>query len=169
MRPIEMRICLFRSEEDRERSERAMHFLLHALVCIDREYLLLHPETPPLYDSGVRYWMARAGKPDWQDVAETLARRLGDCKDLACWRVAELRNAGIWARPYIRYAVRIVRRGIFKPPLRLSVYHVLVQMPDGELEDPSAILGMRGDGTQSPYIPEGATAQDGPRFGWSWP
>ena len=111
MRAVDFRVRLFLDEHDRERSERAMHFLLHALCCIDGEILKTFPAIPPLYRSGVCYDTAHAGKPEWQDILDTVARKKGDCKDLACWRVAELRLRGIRARPYIRYKLKPVRVG----------------------------------------------------------
>lgn len=143
MRAIDFRVRLFLDENDRERSERAMHFLLHALVCINVEILKAFPGIPPLYRSGVRYWNSRAGKTEWQDILDTFARKLGDCKDLAAWRVAELRRRGIWARCYIRYKLKPVRVG--GQGKTISLYHVLVQLPDGRLEDPSRLLGMGAD------------------------
>lgn len=142
MRQIDLRLRLFLSEDDRERSERAMHFVLHALCCIDAEVLRAYPGLPPLYRSGVRYDTARAGKKEWQDALDTYSRRLGDCKDLACWRVAEWWTgpprapAKLRARPYIRYKMRSIGGR------QVALYHVLVQLPGGQLEDPSRILGM---------------------------
>ena len=135
---IDLRCALFRSEEDRERSERAMHYILHALCCVDYEYLLAHPETPSVYASGVRY--QRPGKPEWFDVPTALSARYADCKDLACWLVAEhwLRRQ-MRSRPLIRYRLARLPNGKM-----FSLYHVLVQRPDGSQEDPSAALGMGG-------------------------
>lgn len=138
MRSIDFRTTLFLNEGDRERSERAMHYLLHALCCINYEYLLRYG-SPRLYESGVRYENERAGKKEWQDIPKTLQRKLGDCKDLACWLVAEDWARGIKSKPYIRYQLRAIPG---QPGSRFSVYHVLVQRPGGVLEDPSRRLGM---------------------------
>lgn len=139
MRAVDFRVRLFLDEADRERSERAMHFLLHALVCIDIEYIKrYHP--PRLYRSGVRYDNERAGKKQWQDIGETLRLGKGDCKDLACWLVAEHRVQGLRSRPFIRYRTKSLGNG-----RRFSLYHILVQRPDGTIEDPSRVLGMGRD------------------------
>jgi hypothetical protein len=104
--------------------------LLEWLAEVDREWLARHPEAPLLYESGIRF------QPDdgdtWQDARDTLERGAGDCEDLAAFRAGELRaRLGLDARPFAR-----VEPG--SPPL----YHALVRMPDGSVEDPSAILGM---------------------------
>jgi hypothetical protein len=106
-------------------SGRALEGPIKTLYTLDYDYLREHPNTPPLYKSGVRY---RNGKVDWFSIPEVLAARTGDCKDLACWRTAELRLQGINAVP------RLSRKG--------NMWHVTVKLPDGTIEDPSRILGM---------------------------
>lgn len=121
------------------------HVLEH-LVELDAATLAHNPSIPPLYATGVRYEresrLARSGRdvagidPRSGDVEERfnhLARVLeigaGDCDDLACWRAAELR----------------VRHGIMARAIPVAVssgYHVVVQYPDGTIEDPSLKLGM---------------------------
>lgn len=129
-----------RPEADLRLDHRALGHLLVALVGIDCDYLIAHPEVPELYDPrlGVRYTMAyeRAGE-EFADVPTVLRRRAGDCDDLACFRVAELRvRHRILARPYF------VHR--YEPGSRRPVYHVMVELPDGTIEDPSRRLGMGG-------------------------
>ena len=130
------RTDLFRSEADRPRSEQGLRILLGALVELDRLYLAAHPQTPTLYAAGVRYRAEPPGQEEWLDVPHALAAgHRGaplDCEDLAAWRVAELRNAGIDARPIFR-ARRLPGKW---------VYHILVGLPDGTTEDPSRRLGM---------------------------
>lgn len=147
MQPIVLRLDLFASEEDHLRSQRALLWLLEALCRIDRELLQQRP-YPPLYDAGVRY-IREDGSEEWLDVPHVLAAGGGDCEDLACWRVAEIREAGGTARPYVRY--RLIE-GRFH-------YHVLVQhyqrrtrrtaddrvvsrLVPTKKEDPSRRLGM---------------------------
>jgi hypothetical protein len=84
---------------------------------------------PPIYASGVRY-DRRDPNERWQLPTETMARRRGDCEDLACWRAAELRLKGEPARVVVR------RTGP-------RVLHAVVQRGDGSVEDPSKRLGMR--------------------------
>lgn len=90
--------------------------------------------VPSLYTSGVRF---RREHKRWRDVGEerfvlpslVLLQGGGDCDDLVVWRCAELRLAGIDARAVL------VRQS---PTLD----HLVVGLPDGTLEDPSATLGM---------------------------
>jgi hypothetical protein len=84
---------------------------------------------PPLYSSGVRY-DRRDASERWQLPTETMARRRGDCEDLACWRAAELVLRGERARVGVR------RTGP-------RVLHAVVVRGDGSIEDPSKRLGMR--------------------------
>lgn len=108
--------------------------LVEALVLADRAYLRDHPETPSIYDAGIPYVFNR---DRWQDIPTMLLkRREGDCKDFTAWRVAELRQQGIKA------AVHVTDRLITGPDGRLTMYHVLVRLPGGLLEDPSRMLGM---------------------------
>ncbi len=133
MRQVSFRLQLFGSEAERASSERILRVLLRALAAADVEYLRAHPNTPALYESGVRYRAERVPREFWKGVAETLQDRHGDCEDLACWRCAELVvRERIAAEPVFRYR----RVG------RLSVYHILVRYPDGRIEDPSVVLGM---------------------------
>lgn len=69
------------------------------------------------------------------DIGVILRRGSIDCDGLACWRVAELRQAGIHAVPYMSSRKR---------PDGGTTYHALVLWPDGTSEDPSLLLGMGG-------------------------
>lgn len=91
---------------------------------------------PALYEAGVRYQREPFPREDWLDVLEVIQRRQGDCEDLACWRVAELRAAGVEARP------GFIRRRVLTAEGWQTVYHIVVLWPDGRIEDPSRILGM---------------------------
>lgn len=111
-----------------------LKMLFEALIASNVAYLRTCPDTPRLYESGIRYREEPPGKDDWQDIPETIRRRFGDCEDLACWRIAELRvRDGEHATPYLKYAER---------PDHV-LYHVAVLRLDGSLEDPSRELGMR--------------------------
>ena len=88
-------------------------------------------DVPRLMRSGVRY--RREPRPvveRFQRIPEILRRGYGDCEDLASWRCAELRFFdGVAAVPWI-----------LNPRPRL--FHVVVRLPSGRIEDPSAALGM---------------------------
>lgn len=157
-KPVHLDVDLFGMEGDRERSERALHFLLHALVCIDAEWIKAFPKTPPLYRSGVRYEREAPGQEEWQDIPTMLSgqnyqhKRTGDCEDLACWRVAEYLLHGQRARPYIRYRLLKLPDG----KTEFSLYHILTQRPDRVVEDPSKRLGM---GAKSPEAQHGLVGE----------
>jgi hypothetical protein len=108
--------------------------LLEALSAVNEAWLVENPQAPWLYESGVRYEEEPDGRDDWQDIPETIFLRNGDCEDLGCWRVAELRTRGR------EYAVPHIKKSLTGPR---TVYHVAVLRADGRLEDPSRILGMR--------------------------
>jgi len=82
----------------------------------------------------VRYEEEPPGRDEWQDIPETIKRREGDCEDLGCWRLAELRvRSREDARPFVKCSVYGPR----------TVYHVAVRRAGGRIEDPSRVLGMR--------------------------
>jgi len=125
---------LFHGDADREISNEAMNHMLMALVAIDKDYLRKFPNTPLIYESGVRYVEEPPGQDDWQDIPTTLDAGNGDCEDLACWRCAELQvRFGIHAMPFYHW-----REGTDGS----LTFHIQVQYPNGKIEDPSCILGM---------------------------
>jgi hypothetical protein len=129
-----------------------LEHLLEALTAACAGYLLTFPHTPRLYESGVVYEEEPPGRDEWQDTPDTIARRNGDCEDLACWRMAELRVYGEdkAARWHITVADIPDERGEL-----VTTYHIQIlrSAPGphtrpgarGEpIEDPSRILGMHG-------------------------
>ena len=108
-------------------------------------WLQAHPTTPDLYDAGVTYKPERrrinpqTGRPseygeEWQTIPWVLYRGYGDCEDLGAWRAAELRQKyNVKANPFIK--MRRMPDGFWRA-------HVVVRWPDGQIEDPSAKLGM---------------------------
>lgn len=126
---------LFRPGVDRDLSDVSLRALLECLVNLDEMHLRTHPRTPGLYESGVVYREEPPGAEDWQDIPTTLAMECGDCEDLACWRAAELR---------VRRGVRAVADFTRETQADGTVlYHIVVRLPDGSIEDPSRLLGMR--------------------------
>ncbi len=145
-----------------------MRYLLEALTMANVAYLLecraRGVDVPLLYQSGVRYLAEPDGRDEWQDIPDTLARSTGDCEDLACWRVAELR---------VCFNQRRARRGITvthyadpKSGADVTLYHILVLHEDGTVEDPSRILGM-GREHLEPRPVERNTAQHTGRAFWT--
>jgi hypothetical protein len=132
----------------------ALRALLDGLIALNLAYLRYHP-TAPLYASGVIYgrttiWEPTAalylpnkhptkgyGKTWWNPIGVSGGKRRGDCKSLACARIAELRAAGKKANPVFRFNPRADGSGY-------QDFHILVQTPESETgwEDPSRKLGM---------------------------
>jgi hypothetical protein len=144
---VNFKLCLFERPDDRSRSQKAVLWLMEALVQINLTWLQKHPETPSIYDSGVIYKLIPGVIDYWMDIPTIVRDGGGDCEDLACWRVAELRNIGVNARPYIRWK---------KKTESSYLYHALVWWPGGRIEDPSLALGMRGAIVRKPVFVEPA-------------
>jgi len=160
MGPIYFDLSLFKTDEDRVRSQKVLLLLLHTLMEIDKNWILEQQKQgkPPLmlYQSPVKYSLARINDGEWwQDIPTTLDLGYGDCKTLAGWRGGELRAAGIAARPWIEWRT-------VEGALR---YHALVRHPNGRVEDPSSAMGMHGKMVRRPVFiqptPLGE-ARDGP-------
>jgi len=119
---------------------------------VNEDWYRRYPDLPGLYDSGTTLLTRNVdymreptvtnvygdleSREHWQDVMETRERGTGDCEDLAADRAAELR---------VRYKIRA--NAIFKErlmPNGTRMFHIVVQYPDGTIEDPSKILGMGG-------------------------
>lgn len=146
MQPVVFKVQLFRDPGDRERSQQGLLWMLEALCKINEGHLAERP-YPPLYESGVRY-QRENGTEEWLDIPTIIEAGWGDCEDLACWRVAELRTQGKHAGPYVRF-----RRigGVFHYHALVRHYRpvaipyrgrVLTRMVPDEIEDPSRKLGM---------------------------
>lgn len=113
---------------------------LEALVALNRVYLRSHPTAPMLYESGVRYLRDVDNRDQrkpraelWYTVPDVLRSGGADCKCLAAYRVAELRETGEEARCLVKRVTA-------------HLWHIQVTRGDGTMEDPSAELGMNGDG-----------------------
>ena len=141
-------------------------FMLEGLIKLNEWHLTRNQKRvalgveellPPLYASGIYYQEDPAGHEDWRDVHAILDRfkRTGlgvDCDQLVCWRVAELRVAGIQAEPVIKWqhleqgqASSLGYKKI--PGDGLWLIHCCVRYPDGTIEDTSKNLGMGGSFT----------------------
>lgn len=119
--------------------------ILDAQVRNNLLYLQLHPNTPKLYESGVRYknepeGQTCFGRPveEFAAIPVVLSRMTGDCDDLAPYRVAELIHAGVPAKIRIQWRARRNADG----SQGRKYFHIVVRLPDGRIEDPSALLGM---------------------------
>lgn len=111
---------------------RRLKALLEGLVMLNLETMAEADARgiplPPLYDAGVKYERER-GTEHWQPADELVKSGAGDCEDLSCYRVAELRRLGESSA-----FVDVV------PAQRRGSYHAIVRRATGEVEDPSVIL-----------------------------
>lgn len=133
MRPIRLGLKLFLNASDADRSRRTLTAAMYGLALANRLYLETYPRTPRLYDSHVIYREEKRTE-NWNDIPTVLSKGWGDCEDLACWRIAEHLINGVQALPYVTWRV---------PSGSRTIYHALVRLPDGRIEDPSRALGMR--------------------------
>lgn len=129
------------------RKEIVLRAFLEALVVANWNYIIDQERkgnpVPSIYDClGPNAYVLKVrpmGLDSWQDIPATLALGSGDCKDFACWRVAELRHAGYDdVYPHIKRSVHPDPNGVDMP---MTVYHIQVRIHE-DIEDPSAILGM---------------------------
>ena len=110
--------------------------MVEALVRLNMDWLRrAGGRIPPLYNTDVVYereGRTMEGRPRevFRQIPEVLKRGVGDCEDLAAWRIAELRAMGVNAQPLITKHGRM--------------FHVSVRLPDGRVDDPSKRLGMEG-------------------------
>ncbi len=93
----------------------------------------------PLYESGVYYQSEPPGEEEWLDIPSLYRQGFGDCEDLAAALCAEYRCQGIPAVCCIKHKRHDTPNGV------VTMVHVMVLMPDGSIEDPSAMLGMKGE------------------------
>jgi len=104
---------------------------LEGLTSLNEQLLRAAPGTPPIYSAGVRYDAAAGNK--WRTAMDVLQSGKGDCEALAPWRAAELRVSGEDPLAHV-----------FVYPSGKSKFHAIVMRGDGQLEDPSIELGMKG-------------------------
>jgi hypothetical protein len=118
MPKIEFRCQMFRGDWDQVWSQERMLFLMEALCRVNQTHLqemeamkkrgLVKNTYPSVYRSGLHYETEK-GTEIWPDIPSLLEGTMGqglypgpwaDCEDLACYRVAELRElAWHYARP----------------------------------------------------------------------
>ncbi len=125
--------------------------LLKCMIAINIGYLREHPNTPSLYQSGVRYgrtivWepipaLYKANKAKlwgryWAPSPLGVGLKIGDCKSLASARGAELIISGKNVRPEFRFRDRPDASGNLD-------FHIVFFTDDGYEDDPSRVLGMR--------------------------
>lgn len=131
---------IFNGDKDGKDAALSMRATVHGadfLFKCNVDYLLAFGDlVPRFYEANLKYKSPEdaCGGDIWQDIPTLLGRRFGDCKDLACFRAAELVvKDRIDARPF-------VKRRFY--PGGFALYHVVVMKPGGVEEDPSIALGM---------------------------
>ena len=138
---ITLHTRLFTEDMSQRASEQGLDYCLDCLVNLDLLWLRLHPDTPKLCDSGVRY-NHQLIVDEWHDIGAALHDHIADCKGLGAWRTAELRASGEdpAAHTFKKFAV------VDDPTVgKLLLYHIQCQRGDGRIEDPSRDLGMNMD------------------------
>ena len=128
---------------------------LEALTVANVAYLRDHPETPPFFESGVRYRLDDSDDNEWITIPEILDRGHGDCDMLAPWLAAEIRyRHGAHAKvrlvqPSSRPEDERVRHaGVFSPAYAKSLAAAYPQLSADETVrlgyvDPSAMMLVR--------------------------
>lgn len=163
---------MFDGEGDRENSQKRVLWLLEALTRIDQLYLQNHPETPLIYQSGIKYIVpAQFDKVDVPQVTlikdfltkNGASSKVFDALDYLYNIVGggeifreipriiengggDCDNVASWRAAELR------QLGIEAKPYITwrtrpdggMTYHVVTMWPDGTIEDPSLILGMGG-------------------------
>lgn len=126
---------------------RALAAMLEALTVINVDQV---GELPDLYSAGIRYVSEvrrdsrrrSIGATElWCDARTVVKNRAGDCEDLSSYLAACLRvHGGIRARAIPFY-------------VRPGLVHCVCVLPDGQIEDPSVVLGMQTTGQDfSPMV-----------------
>jgi len=113
-----------------------MTALTEALSIVNQAYLL-NRRTPLLYRSGVRYELPSLnanGTQTWRDVLNVMRRKKASCHELTAWLLAERRLFGSGHNVHANCTGKFVNGRL--------VFHLNVIDDAGNIEDPSAILGM---------------------------
>lgn len=160
-----MRVVLDIRDPDPEVVARLARIHLEGVVAQNRVLLRRNSgRIPPLYESGVRFrnepWAGKfklgganvPGIEEFATIPVVLGRGWGDCAQLCCWRIAELREAAIARGMSERdaqqnYGFRIYWRLLNEgTENERRFFHVQVRHPPlpgqatGAIEDPSRFL-----------------------------
>ncbi len=115
-----------------------MQSLTEALTRVNMAFLMSN-SVPRLYQSGVRYALPpRTQVQPWRDVPVLLQKGTGACGELTAWRLAELRVFEGCKQVVPLVTCKAMGGGL--------MFHVKVlDNRTGQIEDPSANLGMGDD------------------------
>jgi hypothetical protein len=103
-----------------------------AYIVLNQHELRRYPQAPWLYQAGIPYHSEPIrGVSKWVTFRELLKDpKWANCKNLATWRAAEIRE-------------RLGQRAVTKVLQENDhTMHVVVEWPNGDIEDPSVVLGM---------------------------
>ncbi len=140
------------SPAERRRSMDAILWMMEALCRINqgeiRHQKAVGKPFKKLYQSGIYYLREPPGQENWQDIYRNFQLGNGDCEDLACHRIAELReDYRVPASPFVTF--KLVD-GSYR-------FHAILraQTSNGwRWEDPSRKLGMGWEETFAELSPQ---------------
>lgn len=145
MKRVQLQLDLFGDPADLALSESALRHMLEALTIADQIYLRAHPDAPSPFEAGerlgLRYGAEPRGEENWNAIPYVLERAShglpSDCEDLAAYLTAYLRERV----PGMQGATTVPL-----PPKLIDgttlLYHIVTELPDGRILDPSRALGM---------------------------
>jgi hypothetical protein len=141
-----MRFLVDTIDDEPELVRAQVAYILLGVVGTNRWLANKHgSRIPPLYQSGVTYQIEPWAE-DYQSAShclEVMARGWGECKSLAAWRLAELRNAASSEDEALRYGLHIYPRDLKIGSRKVRLFHVQVRHPNGDIEDPSYEIEQR--------------------------
>lgn len=170
LRHILLDLQLFADEASREESQKGVLWFLEALTQWNQRYLRMHPNTPLIYKSGIKYLVPeqfeRQHLPEVDEVRQFLIKKGADGNVMAAFEsITDMCGAGEHFRDIPRIiengggdcdnvacwrAAELRELGVNacpyitwrKRPDGGMTYHVITRWPDGSSEDPSLLLGM---------------------------
>jgi len=164
---------LFDGEDERENSQKRILWLLEALTCCNQLWLKQHPETPLIYNSGIKYKVPaqfeRDDSPEISTIRAFLMKNSAPRDVMSAFKMVDqacgggevfreipriIENGGGDCDNVASWrAAELRQHGIQASPYITwrrradggMTYHVVVRWPDGSSEDPSLLLGMGGE------------------------
>ena len=153
----------FTTERERKHGRKILLFLMEGLSYANSLFLEDNPTTPSVYVRNAQgtfllRYIPEEFTEEWLRIPFIFKAGGGDCEDLACARVAELRRQGIQAQPRISWRQRKDGSWLYHarcwratatsnlPPVRkINGFDTIVPAPSdvgGYIEDPARVLGM---------------------------
>lgn len=98
---------------------------------------------PDLYQSGIRYEFQDPRACAFRSPKDIFERKVADCKQLVLYRMAQLRNAGIYVMPRIIWLAQKEKLQAHAQLRHPNGKETRKEEPLGDIEDPSYHLGMK--------------------------